>query len=108
MIAAAVAHQLRRPTLARLVDLEEDRLPVGADAEPLKARISTLIGHLLAAPDLSQEPHDALVSEDLLAIVKGMVDAAGQRGEIDAPALRRRVERAVFGYLASDGSAAAD
>jgi hypothetical protein len=36
---------------------------------------------------------------DVLAIVRGMVDAAGEREETDAVELERRVERAVFGYL---------
>jgi hypothetical protein len=34
-----------------------------------------------------------------VAIIKGMVDAAGVRGEIDQRQLAGRVRRAVFGYL---------
>ena len=33
------------------------------------------------------------------AIAKGMVDAAGERGETDAQQLEKRVRRAVYGYL---------
>ncbi len=40
-----------------------------------------------------------VASNDLAAIVKGLVDAAGQRGETDEAALFARVRRAVFGYL---------
>jgi hypothetical protein len=36
---------------------------------------------------------------DLLAIVKGMLDAAGERQETNAPQFERRVRRAVLGYL---------
>jgi len=38
---------------------------------------------------------------DVLAIVKGMVDAAGEREETNAPQLERRVRRAVLGYLST-------
>jgi len=40
-----------------------------------------------------------LAAQDVLAIIKGMVDAAGEQAERDQPALARRVGRAVFGYL---------
>jgi hypothetical protein len=42
---------------------------------------------------------------DVGAIVRGIVDGAGERGETDEAGLRRRVEAAVFGYLrlAADG-----
>jgi AcrR family transcriptional regulator len=101
LIAAAVAHQLKRPALARLIDLEEERLPLGAEAEHVEAHVRAAVGRLLCAPDLAGADHHPLMADDLVAIVKGMVDAAGQRGERDAEALCRRVERAVFGYLAA-------
>ena len=31
-----------------------------------------------------------------------MIDAAGERGELDAAGLRQRVARAVLGYLGAD------
>jgi len=40
-----------------------------------------------------------LAAHDVLAIIKGMVDAAGERGELDPHPLEERVIRAVFGYL---------
>jgi hypothetical protein len=46
---------------------------------------------------VKRHPFDA---DDVLAIAKGMIDSAGQRDERDDRRLRRRVERAVFGYLA--------
>jgi hypothetical protein len=43
---------------------------------------------------------DALVAaRDLLAIIRGLVDAAGEREETDTTALARRVTAAVLGYL---------
>jgi hypothetical protein len=40
-----------------------------------------------------------LAAADVMAIVRGMVDAAGERGERDAEALARRVRKATHGYL---------
>jgi hypothetical protein len=40
-----------------------------------------------------------VAAQDVLAIIKGMVDAAGERGEQDRDALGSRVGRAVYGYL---------
>lgn len=38
-------------------------------------------------------------AHDVSAIVHGMVDAAGERGETDGAALQVRFTRAVIGYL---------
>jgi AcrR family transcriptional regulator len=100
LIAAAVTHQLRRPALARLLDVEEARLPLDAEVGRVGARLRMAIDRFLDAPDMAwahRHPQDA---DDLLALVKGLVDGAGARGEQDAAALQARVERAVFGYLA--------
>jgi AcrR family transcriptional regulator len=99
LISAAVEHQLRRPTLARLLDFEEARLPYDADAQQVDERIRTVVLNLLSRPDLPRQPQDETAAEDLMAIIKGMVDAAGERGEIDQRELSGRVHRAVFGYL---------
>lgn len=99
LIGAAVKHQMQRPALARLLDFEERRLPMGERAARLFDIIIGLAVELLAradAPALADPPRAAA---DVLAIVKGMVDMAGERGETDAPALANRVARAVSGYL---------
>lgn len=101
MIEAAIAHQMRRPQLARLLDFEEQRLPLGALNEKLGQTIASLVVSLLGRPGAPRAANKVVVALDLLAIVKGMVDAAGQRGERDSIALQRRVEQAVNGYLAT-------
>jgi AcrR family transcriptional regulator len=98
LIGAAVSHQLGRPQLARLLDQEESRLQLGKDMQTIGRRILAVIKRCLA-PSCLAHAVDPAAAEDVMAIVKGMVDAAGQRGETDAEALRERVERAVFGYL---------
>ena len=98
LIAAGVKHQLQRPKLARLLDLEELRLPLAEDIGQARHRLAAVLQRcLVAVTPLSAV--DEYVVDDLLAIMKGMVDAAGQRGELDQPTLLARVERAVFGYL---------
>ena len=99
MIRAAIAHQMRRPALARLLDFEEQRLPLGARNEKAGQTIANLVVSLLGWPGAPRTANKAVAALDVLAIVKGMVDAAGQRGETDSNALQRRVERAVRGYL---------
>lgn len=101
LIAAAVDHQLRRPALARLLDLEEARLPFDEDTQLVTRRLHSILLSTLARPDLPQQPDPYVAAQDLLAIIKGMVDAAGERGEQDRCALGERVGRAVYGYLDS-------
>ena len=98
-IKAAVAHQLRRPVLARLLDIEEARLPPDPEVEVQSDRVTEIFSQCLRGADL---PATALAPEaasDLLAIIRAIVDTAGRHGETDRGALVRRVNCAVFGYL---------
>lgn len=98
-IAACVAHQMRRPALARLLDFEEGRLPLDQQAARKSTVLTaTLLRHLEGRGALGARERQ-VATDDVLAIVKGMVDAAGERGETDAAALEARVVRAVLGYL---------
>lgn len=99
VIASAVNHQLRRPALARLLDLEEARLPFDEDTQHVTRRLYLILLSILTRTDLPQQPDPDLAAQDVLAIIKGMVDAAGERGEQDRDALGSRVGRAVYGYL---------
>lgn len=102
LIAAAVRHQLGRPALARLLDFEEARLPLDPETQRVTQRLRALLAQMLALPDLPPQEDAAVAAADVLAIVKGMIDAAGERGELDAAGLRQRVARAVLGYLGAD------
>ncbi len=99
LIAAAVKHQLRRPVLARLLDFEEGRLPLGKETRDVTDRLSAIVAEILRRPDLPRQPDIEVASADIIALVKGLIDAAGQRGEINSEYLEGRVQRAVFGYL---------
>ncbi|MFO1071184.1 MAG: TetR/AcrR family transcriptional regulator [Geminicoccaceae bacterium] len=102
LIAAAVRHQLGRPALARLLDFEEARLPLDPETQRVTQRLRALLAQMLVRPDLPPQEDAAVAAADVLAIVKGMIDAAGERGELDAAGLRQRVARAVLGYLGAD------
>ncbi|HEV2677937.1 MAG TPA: TetR/AcrR family transcriptional regulator [Aliidongia sp.] len=99
MIRAGVTHQMRRPVLAVLLDFEERRLPLGARDERVADQIHRMLIDTLAAEGLPATGDRTVAAQDLLAITRGMIDAAGERGEIDAHDLERRVARALFGYL---------
>ena len=98
VLALAVSHQLRRPGLARLLDFEEARLPMDREMEDSARKAAGIVLQCLQRLGVENKTLPES-THDLMAIVKGMVDAAGQRGETDVQAVLRRVERAAFGYL---------
>jgi hypothetical protein len=54
---------------------------------------------------MPRQQHPDIAAADVCAMVRGMVDAAGERGESDLADLKRRVRAAVFGYLSGTASA---
>jgi AcrR family transcriptional regulator len=98
LIDAAVRYQLRRPALARAIDLEEERLAHTAHASVAVA-LRDAVASALGLPGMRRLADPAPAVDDLIAIVTGMIDAAAMRGERDAAALARRVRAAAFGYL---------
>ena len=99
LIGAAVAHQLRRPALARLLDFEESRLPFDAGTQRVREEFQAILADILARSDLPPQADLPAATADVAAIIRGMVDAAGERGESAPDALMARVRRAVMGYL---------
>ena len=99
MIRSAVAHQMRRPRLARLLDFEESRLPICSRTGRVADVFYAALVGVLSQPDARTAADVEAAAFDVFAIVKVRVDAAGERGETNALRLERRVRRAVFGYL---------
>ncbi|MEC9347539.1 MAG: TetR/AcrR family transcriptional regulator [Pseudomonadota bacterium] len=96
MVAAAVAHQLDRPRLARVLDLEEGRLPLDREAAAgTQAILDCVATGTNLPPDLAR---------DCLGIARGMIDMAGASGETGHAALAARVGMAVRGYLRERGA----
>jgi len=97
LIVAAVRQQLRRPELARLLDIEESRPELRAAVN--KGAFRALLSEALLRADVPRQRDHGLAVDDVGAVVRGIVDSAGERGERDEADLQRRVEAAVFGYL---------
>jgi hypothetical protein len=99
-VRAAVAHQLRRPVLARTLDEAERRLAIDRGGGRVTAGVQRIVEALVRRPDAPPLAAPEEAAGDVLGIVAGMIDAAGERGETDAARLELRIERAVLGYLA--------
>ncbi|OAG67141.1 TetR family transcriptional regulator [Xanthomonas floridensis] len=99
LISAAVRQQLHRPTLARLLDYEQTRPVIASELAPFIVAMTALVGQLLARADVPTQPDPTKAIDDVIAIVRGMVNTAGDRGEHDHAGLEQRIGRAVFGYL---------
>jgi AcrR family transcriptional regulator len=99
LIEAAVAHQMRRPALARIVDFEEQRLPMGERNQRVVDVLQQILVDALQLDDAPAVRDRQQAAQDVLAIAHGMIDGAGQCGETDAVDLHQRVEVAVRGYL---------
>lgn len=104
LIAASVHQQLRRPVLARLLDFEENRASVARELAASKSGFPDMIQLLLARGDMPPQPDIEIAADDVGAIIRAIVDAAGERGEADRAALEQRVGRAIFGYLGQNVS----
>ncbi|CAG9234403.1 TetR family transcriptional regulator [Paraburkholderia tropica] len=106
VIRASVEHQMRRPVLARVLDFEEARLPLGERDQRVSERLHATLLHAFGLADAPRLPDVETAAHDVYAIVRGMVDAAGARGETDAAALEMRATHAVVGYLLRSACAA--
>lgn len=91
MIHAAVAYDFARPALAAALDGEE---AAPAFAPHQQETLAALHRCVMAAIG-----HDETAAWDVIALAQGMIAMAARRNESDGPALARRIERAVFGYL---------
>lgn len=110
LIEVSVRQQFARPTLARLLDVEESRPPF-RDALPGTGSMRALLIQVVERDGLPPQPDSAVAAQDLLAMVRGLVDAAGDRREPDTIGLTRRVKAAVLGYLtmmSAQGTASKD
>ena len=100
LLGACVRQQLQRPMLAKLLDIEEARPALRGEvgSAELQALFTTIVGRVVSDPTQVD-----MVAGDLFAMIRGMVDAAGERGERDVETLEHRLQAAVFGYLARVG-----
>lgn len=100
LVRVGVQQQMRRPALSRALDYLEPLLSPQAEGEAVDAAIRALITAVLrsGAPRLRGRAL-ATAAADLAALSRGMIDAAGRRGDTAGNALVERATRAVLGYL---------
>lgn len=103
LVSAAVRHQFERPELARLIDIEETRPEVQQEVEDV-SDYRGLLRKTLDRPDLPSQPDREIAIDDVAALVRLLVDAAGARGDSDTQQLERRVFGAILGYLGASSS----
>ncbi|MDO7440037.1 TetR/AcrR family transcriptional regulator [Acinetobacter baumannii] len=96
IIHAAVQHQLSRPQLARTLEFASELIGKDIEESELQHELETIISDLFKHFGIS---HAQTVAQDVIALSKGMINAAGIAGESDLNDLQQRVEKAVFGYL---------
>jgi AcrR family transcriptional regulator len=96
IIQVAVSQQLARPKLSRLLDREEQRLPLDQETQVTQTKIFAIVATVLREANYDHIPE---LTQDLIAIARGLIDTAGLMGEIDVANLEARVGRAIFGYL---------
>lgn len=99
LVQVAIRHQFDRPALARALDFVEPSLTLGEEAAGLSGDISVVVHELLVRHGTA---HPDTAARDLVAMAKGVIDAAGLAGETDLGALAARVRRACLGYLAPE------
>lgn len=89
-------HQLSRPQLARTLEFASELIGKDIEESELQHELETIISDLFMRFGIS---HAQTAAQDVIALSKGMINAAGIAGESDLNHLQQRVEKAVFGYL---------
>ena len=103
LIDQCASQQLTRPNLARLLDQEEGR-PEFRAALSDSSSFLDILSAVLAKPGgpvhlIDDASRRGVAAADLAAMIRGMTDAAGERGEREVADLAHRIGAAVFGYL---------
>lgn len=108
LVRGAIAGQTTRPLLARALDEEEQRLPVGVLVRSTQERIAELLLQFLKRHEHDLQVEVSLATaRDLYVITRALVDAeADAHPEATRPPLEERVTRALLGYLLLEPSAA--
>lgn len=96
LTAASLRHHLRRPALAQALEREETTLQLDDEIHALKARMRELIIEVLREGSVAEPERTGM---DVMALARGISDAAIQAGQRDFADLQRRLGRAVRGYL---------
>lgn len=97
MIDVAARHQMARPALARILDVEEARLQPENGVAEIAAILETVLERGLNGA-MPMDHHTLAL--DIVAIARGVADMAAEQENVSMDNLRHRLDCAVFGYLA--------
>jgi AcrR family transcriptional regulator len=100
-IHSCIRHQMCRPQLARAIDVAEKREMFSNQVTGTARQLQAVVETILQLPNAPQVANRTVAAEDVLAITRSLVDAAGERGESESVQLFKRVEGAIWGYLRS-------
>ncbi|EJP59193.1 hypothetical protein ACINNAV81_3564 [Acinetobacter baumannii Naval-81] len=92
-------HQLSRPQLARTLEFASELIGKNSEESEHQHELETIISDLFICSGIS---HPQTAAQDVIALSKGIINAAGIAGESNLNDLQQRVEKAVFGYLDLD------
>lgn len=104
LLQPAIRSQFERPRLALTLEYAEAMLSLDEETRVLKEAIADAVATFLARHGFSRPE---VAAQDLSALVRGLIDAAGLRGETDVADVERRARAAVTGYLEKMGKAVA-
>lgn len=96
LIGLTLAHHLERPALTHALGLARLHLPPDAEAAEFSARVTVMTAARFRDLNL---PEPETAAQDVLAILRGLAQAASEVHETDHNALAARARRAVLGYL---------
>jgi AcrR family transcriptional regulator len=107
LVDAGLRRQLDDGNLAAALDYEEQRLPLRDVLQQTQGRIQAALATLLRRHPAELTVHDVdEAAADLFVIVRALIDAAGL-ARLDSREAKRRVRRAVLGYLTCSPTIAA-
>lgn len=98
-IDVAVSHQLDRPVLARLIDMEAHRFGTEPRLDAAHARVLGVVRDLLMRSGVSLPFDLETTAQDVFALSHGIIDFAGMQDETDRDCLKARIRHAVLSYL---------
>ncbi len=100
-IEAGIRYQMRRPLLARLIDIAEKTDTFSVQVMGTITRLQAVVATILDLPDAPKVLDRTVAAADVVTLTRSLIDAAGERHDNDSSRLIRRVEGAIWGYLSS-------
>jgi AcrR family transcriptional regulator len=100
LVDIAIKHQFDRAKYSAALDHEEQRLPLESVIGPSQARIANAIWKMLKMHrNVIASAVSKSAAADCLTITKALVEAETQQSKVNLILLKRRVLRALHGYL---------